>query len=68
MGGKDEPHFVVADLDIGMMACILCEFGDAVYEIDRLSEIVEFECALDCLPFGLPLREIFQCFFDFLGA
>ena len=64
MGGKDQADLVIADIDVGMMLLVLSHFGDAVDEIDRLGELVEFESPLDMLLLELPLRDLFQAVFQ----
>ena len=57
---EDEPHFVVADIDVGMVLFVLRNFGDGVHKIDRIGEIIELKRPFDVLLFELPLRDFFQ--------
>ena len=64
VGGKDQADLVIANIDVGMMLLVLGHFGDAVDEIDRFGELVEFESPLDMLLLELPLRDLFRRFFS----
>ena len=60
VGGKNEAHFVVTDIDVGMMLLFLRHFRDRIHKIDRLGEVIELKRALDMFLLELPFRDFFQ--------
>src|SRR5262245_35931864 len=60
VGGKHQAHFVVANIDVGMMLLILGHLGDAVDEVDRFRKLIKLERPFDMLLFELPFRDLFQ--------
>src|SRR6266571_6919795 len=49
VSGKNQPHFVVTDIDVGMMFLLLSYFGHGVYEVDRTRKIIKLESSFDVL-------------------
>src|SRR5260370_16620957 len=43
MGRKDESHFVIANVDVGMVFFFLSHFPDRAYEINGIAKIFELQ-------------------------
>ena len=55
VGRENQAHFVVANVDIGMVLFFFGHFRDPIYKIDRISKIIKLKRALDVLFLQLPL-------------
>ena len=60
VGGENQAHLVVANVDVRMMFFVLCHLGNGVYEIDRIGEVVELEGAFNVFFLQLPFRNLFH--------
>src|SRR5437870_2739222 len=64
VGRENQAHFVVADVDIGMVLFFFGHFRDPIYKIDRISKIIKLKRAFDVLFLQLPLGYFFHALFQ----
>ena len=64
VGRENQAHFVVANVDIGMVLFFFGHFRDPIYKIDRISKIIKLKRAFDVLFLQLPLGYFFHAPFQ----
>src|ERR1700730_7088508 len=67
MGREHQTHFVVANVDVGMVFLVFGHLGHGVHEIDGVGKVVELERPLDVLLLQLPLGDLFHSLFQLGG-
>jgi gluconokinase len=64
MSRKNQAHFVVANVNIGMVLFVLRNFGYSIHEIDRIGEVIKLEASLNVFFFQLPFGDLFHAVFQ----
>src|SRR5438270_7663533 len=67
VGGKNETHLVIANVNVVMVLLLVRYFRDRIHKIDGISKIIELKSALDMLFLQLPLRDLLQAIFQLIG-
>jgi len=64
VGGENQAHLIVTDVDIRMVLLISGHFGHCIHEIDRVGEIIKLKSALDVLLLQFPFGDFFETSFQ----